>query len=77
MSSPIVAELAVLLFTTSSLPIQISGLVPSPPLLHVIHLLSIPPCCPLYISEDRVLREEGGGGVEEESSVTCVENSSA
>ena len=38
--SPIVTELAVLLFTTSLLPIQILGLVPSPPLLHVIH------CCP-------------------------------
>ena len=36
-------------------------------------LLSIPPCCPLYINVDRVLREEGGGGVEEGSRVTCVE----
>ena len=32
-------------------------------------------CCLLYISEDRVLREEGGGGVEEGSRVTCVETS--
>ena len=36
-------------------------------------LLSIAPCCLLYISEDRVIREEGGGGVEEEGGVTWVE----
>ena len=36
-------------------------------------LLSIPPCCLLYISEDRVLREEGGGGVEEGSRANCVD----
>ena len=35
-------------------------------------LLSILPCCLLYISEDRVLREEGGGDVQEGNSVTCV-----
>ena len=39
-------------------------------------LLSIPSCCLLYISDDRVLREEGGGGVEKESRATCVETSS-
>ena len=41
MPNPIVAELAVLFEGTRlSLPIQISGLVFCPPLLHVIH------CCP-------------------------------
>ena len=68
------AELAVLVEGTSSLPIQILGLVPCPPTPACYPPLSIPPCCLLYISEDRVLGEEGGGGVEEGSRVTCVKN---
>ena len=38
-------------------------------------LLSILPCCLLYISEDIVLREERGGGVEEEIRITCIKTS--
>ena len=37
-------------------------------------LLSIPPSCLLYVGEYRVLREEGGGGVEEGRRATCVES---
>ena len=54
------------------IPHQKIWLGPLPPTPACYPLLSISPCCLLYISEDRVLREEGGGGVEEGNTVTCV-----
>ncbi len=35
-------------------------------------LLSVPPRCLSYISEERMLRHKGGGDVEEGGGVTCV-----
>ena len=72
MPSPIVAELAVLLFDYKFTPHPNLRPGPLSPTPACYPLLSIPPCCLLYISEDRVLTEEGGGGVEEGSRVTCI-----
>ena len=47
---------------------------PIPPTPACYPLLSIPSCFLWYISEDRVLREEGGGGVEEGNRITCGTN---
>ena len=75
MVSPIVAELYSSTVACNNFLTSHPNLWPGPlsPTAACYPLAFIPPCCSLFISEDRVLREEGDGGVEEEIRVTCVE----